>query len=239
MMIGCRGWPAGLLFLLSAALILGLYLARDWALPGLAKWLDVGAQPRPSEYLMILGGDNRFRPAVAASLWKSGYVGQILLPPQPVSEDRPHEQSPGQPTHPTAKQVLQDCGVPLAAITTLNRDVSSTYQEAQALGEFLQSRPGARVIVVTSDYHTRRARWAFRQVLAVALRGRLLCFGADRLVSRGRLVEVARGDRHAPLGVYEGGVLPGPLRLVLAHLGDCDYRCCCGGFDKDAFQLTS
>ena len=79
---------------------------------------------------MILGGDNRFRPAVAASLWKSGYVGQILLPPQPVSEDRPHEQSPGQPTHPTAKQVLQDCGVPLAAITQRSiGDVSSTYQE--------------------------------------------------------------------------------------------------------------
>ena len=162
-MIGCRGWPAGLLFLLSAALILGLYLTRDWALPGLAKWLNV-ARPHsrvPSEYLMILGGDNRFRPAVAASLWKSGYVGQILLPPQPVSEDHPHRAESRSANAPDGQ----------AGLTGLRRSAGRNQQRSIGMypAPIRRRRPWAsscnrsprRVIVVTSDFHTRRASMGF------------------------------------------------------------------------------
>src|SRR5208282_4673594 len=123
MMTAYWNWPRILILLLCLAMISGLYLSRQRILPGLAQWLDVGTQPRSSDYLMILGGDIRFRPRLAAALWKSGYARQILLPRFPGSIDLGKQESSGQLVNLTAKQVLLDCGVPAAAIVTLDRQV--------------------------------------------------------------------------------------------------------------------
>jgi uncharacterized SAM-binding protein YcdF (DUF218 family) len=63
------------------------------------------------------------------------------------------------------RRVLVARGVPEGRVVTLPGEVASTFDEAHALGRFLDAHPDATVAVVTDDYHTRRARRVFRKVL--------------------------------------------------------------------------
>ena len=56
-------------------------------------------------------------------------------------------------------------GVAATSITLLPGLAATTYDEALALRAFLGDRPKTHVIVVTSDYHTRRSRWVFARAL--------------------------------------------------------------------------
>jgi uncharacterized SAM-binding protein YcdF (DUF218 family) len=64
-------------------------------------------------------------------------------------------------------EVLRRRGVPREAIALIGQPCAHTQDEARALGDYLKSSPGVRAAVVTSGYHTRRARWVFRRVLGV------------------------------------------------------------------------
>jgi uncharacterized SAM-binding protein YcdF (DUF218 family) len=55
--------------------------------------------------------------------------------------------------------------VPEETIILLPGAAASTADEARALAEFLDAHPGGSVAVVTSAYHTRRARLIFGRAL--------------------------------------------------------------------------
>jgi uncharacterized SAM-binding protein YcdF (DUF218 family) len=112
---------------------------------------------------MVLGGGEETRPFVAAALVKAGLAGKVLVPKASPSLDGEVGILP--PAHEVSRSVLRHRGVADADIVILDRPVLDTYGEAVALAEFLDSAPGARVSVVTNDFHTRRARWVFRHVL--------------------------------------------------------------------------
>jgi uncharacterized SAM-binding protein YcdF (DUF218 family) len=50
-------------------------------------------------------------------------------------------------------------------VVRFDRECASTRDEAEALATFLRTEPWARVAVVTTNYHTRRARRVFRHEL--------------------------------------------------------------------------
>ncbi len=148
---------------LLGVLAAALYVTRDRTLPGLARWLDVGCPPEPSDYAVVLAGDENTRPFVAAALLNAGLARKVLV--------FTTSSSPGQedgimlPTHEISRQVFLHLGIPDEDIVVLDKRIVNTYYEAEALAEFLAASPGARVCVVTNDYHTRRARWIFAKVL--------------------------------------------------------------------------
>jgi len=67
-----------------------------------------------------------------------------------------------------AAEMLRRMGVPddAIAVIELKPGVASTYDEANVIRRHVRQHDLDRVIVVTSSYHTRRARWVFRRVLA-------------------------------------------------------------------------
>ena len=140
-----------------------LWMTGHCLLRGMVRWLDVGQRPRQSEYLMLLNGDNETRPFAAAALVKAGFARHVLLTkvaPSPYAVELGMLSAPE-----VAQRVLLERGVPTAAVTILPVVASTTYNEAEALAAFLKDRPKTRVLVVTSDYHTRRSRWAFARAL--------------------------------------------------------------------------
>jgi uncharacterized SAM-binding protein YcdF (DUF218 family) len=62
--------------------------------------------------------------------------------------------------------VLLREGVPESAIVRLPDRVTSTRDEARAVAAYLAGRPARRILVVSSGFHTRRARWIFERELA-------------------------------------------------------------------------
>jgi uncharacterized SAM-binding protein YcdF (DUF218 family) len=154
-------WGWGLLVLAGA--VVGIGLAGPRLLPMLGSWLDVGTPPQPGGYVMVLGGGEETRPFVAAALVKAGLARKVLVPEAILTADE--EAGFRLPPHKVSRRVLRYRGVAEADIVILAGPVYDTHDEATALAAFLDSSPGSRVAVVTNDFHTRRARWVFRQVL--------------------------------------------------------------------------
>ena len=140
-----------------------LYLARDRILPPLAGWLDVGDRPHAANYVFVLGGDLEVRPFVGAALYKAKLASEVLVPQVHRSPEVEAGMLPAWGE--LVKRVLVYRGVRPEDVILLGDGIDSTYDEARALADFLRSRPAARVTVVTSNFHTRRARWVFSQVL--------------------------------------------------------------------------
>lgn len=152
-------WPLALVALLGAA-----WLSRAWLFPCAGRWLNVGQPPRRSDYVLVLPGGEETRPFVAAALVNAGLAKQALVPRVIASPDT--DQGIERPAHEVICEVLTLRGVPRGRIVLLGRGSQSTYTDAVALRDFLADRPGATVAIVTHDFHTRRARWVFRRVLA-------------------------------------------------------------------------
>jgi uncharacterized SAM-binding protein YcdF (DUF218 family) len=60
-----------------------------------------------------------------------------------------------------ARDAMLQLKVPAAAVETLPGSLDNTADEAAAVHALATARHWSRVIVVTSKYHTRRARFAF------------------------------------------------------------------------------
>jgi uncharacterized SAM-binding protein YcdF (DUF218 family) len=59
---------------------------------------------------------------------------------------------------------LVERGVPKDRILRFTHDADSTREEAEALVKLVKTRKWHKTIVVTSNYHTRRARYIFNRV---------------------------------------------------------------------------
>jgi uncharacterized SAM-binding protein YcdF (DUF218 family) len=130
------------------------------ALHGYARSFRVN-DPAPSDAIVLLLGGLGDRPQRVAELYRQGYAPRILLGESgtigrsTLSEAR------------ESRRILIEEGVPATAITILPPPVvTSTFMEAEAVRRFAESHRLRRIIVVTTDFHTRRACWIFRQVLS-------------------------------------------------------------------------
>ncbi|NQT16439.1 MAG: YdcF family protein [Planctomycetes bacterium] len=150
-------------FLIVGFTFAGLYLARDRLLPAVARWLDVGETPQPSDCVMVMPGDENTRPFVAAAIVKAGLAERVLIPELMISPEVEEDIAP--PVHETIRRVLRHRGVAEEDILILDGESDSTFGDTRALAAFLDASPQARVTVVTSDYHTRRTRWTINRLL--------------------------------------------------------------------------
>lgn len=117
--------------------------------------------PAPCDALVVLLGRMDHRPARAAELYRGGLAPLVLLG---TSADDPARVGIGETG--LTREVLIRLGVPPEAIRDLPGVVTSTREESLRIREFARSHRLHRVTVVTTAYHTARARWIFRQTLS-------------------------------------------------------------------------
>ncbi len=149
----------GLITVLSVVLAgLGLYL--------MGYWLVVNEEPAKADAIVVLGG-NFSRPLHAADLYDKGYARVIY-----VGRPKPHEQTANLEKlgvhlvrhEERYKEILLKKRVPEKAISFFGNGHISTVEEAESLKKVLGDRP-VRLLLVTSPYHTRRAKAIFGDVL--------------------------------------------------------------------------
>src|ERR1700730_7781390 len=111
-----------------------------------------------SDALLLLGDDNFFadRATRASELYRQKLApvvvasGRRLRPSAGIAELMEHD--------------LIERGVPKDRIIRFPNDADNTREEALALRALVTEKNWHRVIVVTSNYHTRRARYIYRHV---------------------------------------------------------------------------
>jgi len=114
--------------------------------------------PRRSDVILVLAGETNRRPARAFELLDSGYASHLIL-------DVPADAKIYQWTEPElAERYVQ--GVPESkAITVCPIHGLSTKEEAFEAGHCLEGLGARRILLVTSDFHTRRALKIFSREL--------------------------------------------------------------------------
>jgi uncharacterized SAM-binding protein YcdF (DUF218 family) len=148
-----------LIFLIFIVLLCAvIYLARHPLMRFAAEsWLIEDPLPQ-SDAILVLSDDNFFADRVsrAVELFRQGKApvivasGRRLRPYAGISELMEHD--------------LTERGIPKDKIIRLPHDADSTKEEAEALAQIATEKKWRSVIVVTSNYHTRRARYIFRKV---------------------------------------------------------------------------
>ena len=155
-----RGGALGtLVFALSVLAFLGLlYLARHPIFRIVAGVWVVEDQLEPADAVIVLSDDNFYadRAARAAQLYRQGLAsvvvaaGRRLRPHAGIAELMEHD--------------LFERGVPKEHILAAPHRAESTLEEAEVMLELARQRKWRSVIVVTSNYHTRRAGYIYRHV---------------------------------------------------------------------------
>jgi uncharacterized SAM-binding protein YcdF (DUF218 family) len=151
-------------WILLLFLIIGLFLMREPVLTGLASFLVVEDELRPADLVFLLNGCIDTRPFFAGTLFKEGLAPKIAIAREKESR------AVGLGLLPNITEisvgVLMKIGVPESQIEILPGEVTSTREEADALRQYVEKKGIDRVIVVTSSFHTRRAKWIIEKTLA-------------------------------------------------------------------------
>src|SRR5215470_12311443 len=145
-----------LLFLVTFSL--GLYFVRRPIFRFVAESWVTEDPLEKADVLIVLSDDNFYadRATRAAELFREGKAplvvasGRRLRSTAGIAELMEHD--------------LVERGVPKGKILRFPQDGDSTQEEAEALAKLAKTKNWHKGIVVTSNYHTRRARYIFRLV---------------------------------------------------------------------------
>ena len=154
-----RGWG----FRRVAVVALAAWWLAAWAA---AHALVAGAELERADALVVLGGSASYveRTRRAAELFKEGRAPRVIL----TDDGERGGWSSSEQRNPffveRAAEELRGAGVPDECIEVLPRQLSSTHEEAEALRAHASQRGYTSLLVVTSAYHSRRARWTWRRV---------------------------------------------------------------------------
>jgi uncharacterized SAM-binding protein YcdF (DUF218 family) len=153
----------------AAVLLLLVILAfafRSQILTGIADYLIVSDRLQPADAIVLLNSDVNTRPFRASALYQQGLAPVIVIA---RSESTPTVDLGLVPNDTDISVgVMEKQGVPADKIIVLPfpGGVTSTFDEAAAVRQYIVAHKAYRIILVTSAFHTRRARWTFEKVLA-------------------------------------------------------------------------
>lgn len=162
-----RRWVVTAIVLMAIGGTTAWATAPRWLAAG-GRWLDVGTTPQRADAAWILNGDLHSRPLEAALLYRNSTVPRIVVTSVRPIESLSDVNQTSRSERDEVIGILIAAGVDRGDIDVIDAKVTSTFDEAVAVGQWLADDPSRRVIVVTNDYHTRRTRWIFRQTLSNA-----------------------------------------------------------------------
>jgi uncharacterized SAM-binding protein YcdF (DUF218 family) len=149
-----------LLVLMALCAFAGIiYLARRPLLQVAARFWIVQDRVARADVIIVIGDDNfsSDRAAVAATLFKAGWAPQIVASGRML---RPYASIAD-----LIAKDLESRGVPSSAVVLFSHRAADTLEEAEDLKVLITQKGWRRILLVTSNYHTRRARYIFRKVL--------------------------------------------------------------------------
>jgi uncharacterized SAM-binding protein YcdF (DUF218 family) len=142
-----------ILLLCFLCFLFAVYLLRHPLLRLAGSFWIINDPPAASDAIIMLGDDNYSgdRASRAAELFKAGWAPRVIASGRDL---RPYATIAE-----LEERDLVSRGVPKRAIVRSENRADSTSEEAAALANLLSQHGWRRVLLVTSSYHTRRARY--------------------------------------------------------------------------------
>ena len=146
----------------------GLLVVWITAAPLLADCLIADRSIEQADAIVVLSGaaDHAQRALGGATAFKNGVANRVIL----TNDDQRggwDDKEKGNPYFiDRSEQELLGHGVPLEAIEKLPNIVRGTDEEAELLVRLAVERGYRGLVIVTSDYHSRRALWTFDRAVS-------------------------------------------------------------------------
>ncbi len=153
-----------LLFFLFLIAFCGLvYVARHPLMRFAGEFWVVDEPAAPSDALIVLGDDNYAgdRAFAAAGLYRAGVA------PVVVASGRMLRQNASAAD--LIEHDLESFGVPAGSVVKLSTHADNTKDEAAEVVKLIDARHWKRVLIVTSNYHARRARFIYSRTLPASV----------------------------------------------------------------------
>ncbi len=196
----------------ALALLLLLYLALGPLLASIGGFLVVEDKPERCEAVVVLSTGIDYYPRLmeAAALFREGYTERVVINGNRKTEAlRALEKMgfvPCCPWYENSLRILALLGVPEEKVVAISAEEAyDTVTEAESAGRQLLQQGISRLIITTSKFHTRRARYIWQQ----SFPGRFHILAIP-----------ARDDPYAPDGWWREGR---QIRWVLAEYGAWIY----------------
>lgn len=147
-------WFAAVALILLAAVIVLLQIPGTRWKAGLGEYLIYSEPPEKADLIVVLGGDFwGSRVLKGADLGMRGYARRVLISGPPYRN---------QPESDLAIQFLMERGYPRDLFLSYPIRAENTIDEARELKRAFDLLQAKRILIVTSDYHTRRTSMVFR-----------------------------------------------------------------------------
>jgi len=136
-----------------------MFTGRESILSRIGDFLVVQDKLQQADVIHVIAGPDKYTD-YAVQLYRQGYGKKIFFT---GGWCQLHNAKHGE----RGRERASANGVPPQAIAVDESPVTSTYSEVVKLKEFIDrsEMPVRSVAVVTDPYHSRRARWTYRQVL--------------------------------------------------------------------------
>lgn len=134
-----------------------------------AKFLITEAPLDKADAILVLSGSATYRERAheAAKLFFEGRAPRILI----TNDNQRGPWSSADQRNlffcERSLEELQKYGVPPQSVDVVMTPVTSTYEEAEVMREYVQQHGLHSILIVTSAYHSRRALWVFSKVFRV------------------------------------------------------------------------
>jgi uncharacterized SAM-binding protein YcdF (DUF218 family) len=178
-----------------------------------AKALIVSSAPSRADAIVVLAGSSTYveRTQRAAELFQQNFAPKVILTNDNQQSGWSAELQKNPLYVERAAMALESLGVGEDKIEIVPQNVSSTRDEATSLRDYAIANHLHSIVVVTSAYQTRRARWTFDQIFSET--GIIVSFAA----------------------VPPGQQTPGPLTWWLHRRG---WRMVAGEYVKFAYYFV-
>lgn len=136
-----------------------VYFARHPLLRFAGEFWVIDEPSAPSDALIVLGDDNYTgdRAFHAAKLYREGVAPVVVASGRMLRKDVGLAD--------VIEHDVQSFGVPDTAIIGLPHRAENTREEAEEVARLVRIRGWKRILVVTSSYHARRARFIYSRIL--------------------------------------------------------------------------
>lgn len=154
----------------ALALALLLYLSAGPIFTAIGGFLILDDKPERSEAVVVLSTGIEYYPRLieAAALFREGYAERVVINGNRKSEALRDLERKGLveccPWYENSLRILSLLGVPRGRVIAISaEDAYDTVTEAEAVGTELLKRGMSRIIITTSKFHTRRARYIWER----------------------------------------------------------------------------
>lgn len=161
-----------LIYALAVLLIVSalLYLFLGNILAAVGGFLVLEEKPEPSEAVVVLSTGIEYYPRLieAAALFREGYAKKVVINGNRKTKTLRELERKGFTScclwYEDSLRILSLLGVPRDRVVTVSaEDAYDTVSEAKAVGTELINAGINRIIITTSKYHTRRARYIWER----------------------------------------------------------------------------